>query len=191
MSIGSGASFTRRSILVGLAGSFISPSAFASGVMTDRFDGEPAKRWEFIADDVMGGKSKGSVSFGQQDGIPFARMTGRVSTLNNGGFLQFRRRLDQRLPEETKGVRLIVRGNNETYYVHLRTTGTVLPWQYYQSSFEVTGDWKELKLPFDSFKASGSLLRQTPKATSITSVGVVAFGRDYNADIQAREVGFY
>ena len=88
-------------------------------------------------------------------------------------------------------MRLVARGNNEKYFIHLRTSGTILPWQYYQSGFEVTGAWKELKLPFDSFKASGSLVRQTPKASSIKSVGVVAFGRDYDADIQVRELGFY
>ena len=159
--------------------------------MTDKFDNDPAKRWEFIADDVMGGVSKGSVSFEREGSIAYARMTGRVSIANNGGFLQFRRRLDQRLSDETKGVRLVARGNNEKYFIHLRTSGTILPWQYYQSGFEVTGTWKELKLPLDSFKASGSLVRQTPKASSIKSVGVVAFGRDYNADIQVRELGFY
>lgn len=159
--------------------------------MTDKFDNDPAKRWEFIADDVMGGVSKGSVSFEHEGGIAYARMTGRVSTANNGGFLQFRRQLDQRLPDETKGVRLVARGNNEKYFIHLRTSGTILPWQYYQSGFEVTAAWEVLKLPLDSFKASGSLLRQTPKASSIKSVGVVAFGRDYDADIQVRELGFY
>jgi hypothetical protein len=63
--------------------------------------------------------------------------------------------------------------------------------QYYQSGPEVTGDWEELNLPLDRFKASGSLLRQTPKATSIKSVGVVAFCQDYNSDIQVRETTFY
>ena len=159
--------------------------------MTDKFDNDPARRWEFIADDVMGGVSKGSVSFERESGIGYARMTGRVSTANNGGFLQFRKRLDQRLSDEATGVRLIARGNNENYFIHLRTSGTMLPWQYYQSGFEVTGTWKELKLPLDRFKASSSLLRQTPKASSIKSVGVVAFGRDYDADIQVRELGFY
>jgi hypothetical protein len=191
----SGANPTRRSILVaisaGVVGSFVPSSTSAAGFMTDKFDNDPAKRWEFIADDVMGGVSKGSVSFEREGGIAYARMTGRVSTANNGGFLQFRRRLDQRLSDETKGVRLVARGNNEKYFIHLRTSGTMLPWQYYQSGFEVTGTWKELKLPLDSFKASGSLLRQTLKASSIRSVGIVAFGRDYNADIQVRELGFY
>jgi hypothetical protein len=159
--------------------------------MIDTFDKDPARRWEFIADDVMGGVSKGSLSFGREDGIAYARMTGRVSTANNGGFLQFRRRLDQRLPEATRGVRIIARGNNERYFIHLRTSGTILPWQYYQSGFDVSGAWRELTLPLKSFQASGALLRQTPKATSIKSIGVVAFGRDYDADIQIREIGFY
>jgi len=191
----SGSDLTRRSALVAIAANIAGllhpPPVFASGFMTDKFDNDPAKRWEFVADDVMGGVSKGSLSFEQEGSVSYARMTGRVSTANNGGFLQFRRQLDQRLSVETKGVRIIARGNNERYFIHLRTSGTVLPWQYYQSGFDVTGDWKELKLPLESFQASGSLLRQIPKATSIKSIGVVAFGRDYDADIQVREVGFY
>jgi len=191
----SASDITRRSILVAIAAeiacSFVPSSASASGFMIDKFDSDPTKRWEFIADDVMGGVSKGSVSFEHEGGITFARMTGHVSTANNGGFLQFRRQLDRHLSDETKGVRLIARGNNEKYFIHLRTSGTILLWQYYQSGFDVTGDWKELKLSLESFQASGSLLRQTPKAKSIKSIGVVAFGRDYNADVQVREVGFY
>ena len=35
------------------------------------------------------------------------------------------------------------------------------------------------------------MLRETPKATSLKSVAVVAFGKDYDADIQVREIGFY
>ena len=68
----SGSNLTRRSILVaiaaGVVGSFIPSSTSAAGFMTDKFDNDPAKRWEFIADDVMGGVSKGSVSFEQEGG---------------------------------------------------------------------------------------------------------------------------
>jgi hypothetical protein len=71
--------------------------------------------------------------------IAYARMTGRVTTANNGGFIQIRKDLGSPPPEGTKGVRLIVRGNGERYFVHLRTSGTLLPWQYYQASFSTTG----------------------------------------------------
>ena len=87
-------------------------------------------------------------------------------------------------------MRLIVRGNAQRYFVHLRTGGTLLPWQYYQAGFEVTESWSDVRLPLDAFKASGALLRDRPEATSLTSVAVVAYGRDHDARIDVREVGF-
>ncbi|MCV2891207.1 CIA30 family protein, partial [Ruegeria aquimaris] len=121
----------------------------------------------------------------------FARLTGTVSTANRGGFIQFRRQLDAPVPADTGGIRLVVRGNGERYFIHLRTTGTLLPWQFYQSGFEAPGTWTEVRLPLSSFRASGSLLRATPSASTLTSVGVVAYGRDHEALLDVREIGFY
>ena len=152
---------------------------------------QPETRWRFFTDQVMGGVSTGGVTFSQQDGLPFARMSGRVSTANRGGFIQMRLDLASPPPESTTGVRLIVRGNAQRYFVHLRTNGTVLPWQYYQAGFDVSEDWGEVRLPLEAFKASGALLQNLPDAESLTSVAVVAYGRDHDARIDVREVGFY
>jgi hypothetical protein len=35
------------------------------------------------------------------------------------------------------------------------------------------------------------MLRATPNPQSLESVGIVAFGRDHEAKIEVREVGFY
>jgi hypothetical protein len=94
-------------------------------------------------------------------------------------------------PEDATGVRLIVRGNDQTYFVHLRTSGTMLPWQFYQAGFEVTGEWREVRLPFDNFRRSGRLLRAVPVVGSLKSIAIVAYGRDHEAGIDVREVGFY
>ena len=59
----------------------------------DNFDSMPKERWEFISDQVMGGVSHGNVKFFSSSSQSFARMTGNVSTKNNGGFIQFRRML--------------------------------------------------------------------------------------------------
>ena len=75
--------------------------------------------------------------------------------------------------------------------MHLRTSGTVLPWQYYQAGFEVTQEWSEVRLPFTDFKASGRLLRTVPRPESLKSVGIVAFGREHEAEIDVREVSYY
>ena len=173
-------------LILGLAG----PGS-AGEMMTDHFDGQPETRWAFVADTVMGGVSTGEVTFGRDGDVTYARMTGQVSTENRGGFIQFRRALPARLAEDVRGVRLVVRGNGEHYFIHLRTSETVLPWQYYQAGFDTSDEWRELRLPFDAFKASGRMLRATPRAGAVTSVGVVAYGRDHAARIDVREIGFY
>ncbi len=168
-----------------------SVSAQSEDRMFEDFENGPATRWEFIADTVMGGVSTGTVSFKTEGQTSFARMTGSVSTENRGGFIQFRRLLETPPPDGTTGVRIVVRGNNQKYFLHLRTKGMILPWQYYQSEFNTTGDWTEIRLPLSSFKASGRLLRSTPAAQSLASVGVVAYGRDHDAEIDVREIDFY
>ena len=51
--------------------------------------------WAFLADTVMGGVSRGNAEF-----IPGAlRLTGNVSTKNNGGFIQVRTRIN---PNESR-----------------------------------------------------------------------------------------
>ncbi len=159
--------------------------------MFEDFESEPAKRWDFVADTVMGGVSTGRVDFEQEQGVSFARLTGAVSTENNGGFIQFRRQFDAPLSDAVVGVRLVLRGNSEIYFIHLRTTGTILPWQYYQAEFTSTEGWSEIRLPLTSFEPSGRLLRKTPTARSISSIGVVAFGRDHSAQIDVQEIDFY
>ena len=163
----------------------------AAPVVAGDFGMTPETGWRFLTDQVMGGVSTGRVVFAAEDGAPFARMTGRVSTANRGGFIQMRLALDSPPPEGATGVRLIVRGNDQRYFVHLRTRGTVLPWQYYQAGFAVTEAWAEVRLPFAAFAPSGGLLRRVPAADSLTSVAVVAYGRDHDARIDLRDIGFY
>ncbi len=174
--------------VLGLAA--VSPTLAQDAVIED-FKMQPETRWRFFTDQVMGGVSTGGIAFQEEDGRPHARMTGRVSTANRGGFIQIRLELPVSPPEGTTGVRLVVRGNNQRYFVHLRTTGTLLPWQYYQAGFDVTTNWSEVRLPLNGFKASGTLLSTAPGPRSLKSIAVVAYGRDHEAQIDVREVGFY
>lgn len=176
--------------MAGLAGAMPAPAP-AAEIMKETFEDRPETRWRFFADTVMGGVSTGGMAFGTFENKAFARLSGSVSTENNGGFIQMRRDLPGSPPEGAQGVRLVARGNDQRYFVHLRTSGTVLPWQYYQSGFDVTGQWMEIRLPLESFRASGKLLRRTPRAESITSYAIVAYGRDHEAEIDVLEIGFY
>jgi hypothetical protein len=165
--------------------------AMADDLTLDRFEMQAETRWRFFTDTVMGGVSSGQVAFRTEGDLRYARMTGTVSTANNGGFIQMRTELASGAPDGANGVRLVVRGNDQRYFVHLRTGGTVLPWQYYQAGFDVTGDWAEVRLPFEAFERSGRFLRAVPRPDDLTSVGVVAYGRDHVAQIDVREIGFY
>ena len=160
-------------------------------MIVDDFKSNPDQRWVFIADRVMGGVSSGKVEFKTDDGVSYAHLTGKVSTANNGGFVQIRSKIEKSPSANVTGVKLVVRGNDQKYFVHVRTSGTLLPWQYYQASYNVTSKWREVRIPLSKFERSSRVLRKTPSVKSIKSLAVVAFGRDHDADIQVREIGFY
>lgn len=158
--------------------------------MQDSFDDRPETRWRFFTDGVMGGVSSGQVTFLSEGGRRIARLSGEVSTANNGGFIQMRRGLSD-VPPGAEGVRLVVRGNGERYFVHLRTEAMYLPWQHYRAGFVAGRDWGEVRLPFASFSAQGRPLSATPAPETLTALGIVAYGADYTAALDIREVALY
>ena len=151
---------------------------------------ESPKNWQFISDQVMGGVSSGKVEFFSDNNNFYARLTGNVSTKNKGGFIQIRRKLEKSSLKGTKFIEITAKGNNQNYFIHLRTSGTLLPWQYYQISFKVVNDFKIFKLPINEFKRSSVFLSKQINPKNITSIGVVAFGRDHLADIYIKEINF-
>ena len=100
-------------------------AVIAEDILIEDFKIQPETRWRFIADTVMGGVSTGQVQFVQEAGDVYAHMTGNVSTENNGGFIQIRMELPTPPPKETVGVRLVVRGNKQRYFAHLRDHSAV------------------------------------------------------------------
>ena len=38
---------------------------------------------------------------------------------------------------------------------------------------------------------SGALLRATPRPDRLRSIAIVAFGRDHEAEVDVREIGYY
>ena len=93
--------------------------------------------------------------------------------------------------EELEGLKLKVRGNGQRYYVFLRTSGTIMPWQYYKADFPAEKNWAEVKLQFKDFVRSSSWLAKTIRPESIKSIGIVAFGRDHNALIDVADLHFF
>ena len=157
----------------------------------ENFKNSPENRWQFFTDQVMGGKSYGKLNFVSENNIKFARMAGNVTTENNGGFIQFRAQLSYKLKDESNGIKLTVRGNNQDYFVHIRTSGSVLPWQYYGKNFLATENWSEVELKFSDFKKSSSFMRKNFKPSSVRTLGIVAYGRDHKAQIDVSEIKLF
>lgn len=144
------------------------------------FSGEPAETWRFVSDRVMGGVSNGEFQILKDDTTDFARLTGTVSTENNGGFIQFRRDLEAPFDATSTGLTLSVRGNGASYFVHLRTKSSMRPWQYFAAPFETNAKWSEVVLPWSAFGARGGLQGDLVPS-EITSIGIVAYGADFEA----------
>ena len=157
----------------------------------DNFIVAPASRWKLITDQVMGGVSTGKLEFKSEAKNNFARMTGNVSLENKGGFIQFRRTVDKPFDDSFLGLELSLRGNNEIYFIHLRTSGTFLPWQYYQASFESKNKWSTVKIPFSKFRKSGWVLSDSIKPENIESIAIVAFGKKHIVKIDVRAIYLY
>ncbi len=166
---------------------FISRSN-GENILKDDFTNE--NEWTYIADNVMGGISDGVVEFNLVDSNVYALLSGNVSTENNGGFIQIRRELKNIDLSKAKSIRLYAKGNNEKYYIFLRTTGTILPWQYYSHEFTVNEEYNEFIMPIKDFKKSGTLLAKQVNPKKITSVAIVAYGRDHVAEIYVKELEF-
>lgn len=159
---------------------------FAEDVFED-FSESANDRWEFIADDVMGGVSSGTAKI-ENDAI---KLVGKVSTDNNGGFIQALRVLPNGLPEGTTGFELDVRGNDEAYYVFVRTKEMTRPWYFYNASFDTGSDWQTISLPLEAIKRSHAHLSEKIDPKEVISIGLVAYGRDYLSDLEVREIRLF
>lgn len=149
--------------------------------------------WEYVADSVMGGVSTGRATRATQDGKDAMRLQGQVSLDNNGGFVQMAFDLgdDNEVFDASgfTGIWLEVRGNGEEYDLRLRTDELQRPWHSFRSDFVATGEWTIVRLPFDTFERHRTDLAFDP--ARLRRVGVLAIGREFEADVSVAGVGFY
>tara|TARA_Y100001970_G_C14207607_1_gene844989 strand:- start:1234 stop:1842 length:609 start_codon:yes stop_codon:yes gene_type:complete len=150
------------------------------------------QNWAFFTDGVMGGLSEGKAIISNIGGKNCYHMTGNVTTENNGGFIQIRNQLNPAIStKDYKGIYFKVYGNNEEYSIHLRTSMTMAPWQYYKYSFKSYNEWNEIRAPFKEFTKSNIYQPSKLLGQKIKSVGLVAGFKDFTADICLSEIGFY
>jgi len=181
----------RFGLVAGFCGLTAASAAKGDALMTEDFNTGDPSGWSFFTDQVMGGVSTGRAKLETEAGATFLHLVGRVSTKNNGGFIQVRWTPAEPVPETARGVEIEVRGNGQTYYLHLRTRATRLPWQFYQAPIDVTQDWAVLRVPFADFVPKGRLLRNDVAPGALRSLAVAAYGRDHEADVSIRRIGFY
>ena len=143
--------------------------------------------WAYLADTVMGGVSQGSAEFASGA----LRLTGQVSTKNNGGFIQVRTRIDPIEAKGRTGLKIKVKGNGEIYYLHIRNASARLPWHYYTTNFSTNEKWSELIMPFDQFEKSATFMPVKLNPDTIKTIGLVAYGKDHKADVSIANLEFY
>ncbi len=149
--------------------------------------------WEYVADTVMGGVSRGSAEAAIIDGKRAMRLCGQVSLANNGGFVQmaFDVRDDGGAFDASafSGLVLDVRGNGERYDLRLRTDQLTRPWQSFRAEFTAPEDWVQVKVPFAGLEAHRTDAVFDP--ARLRRIGVLAIGRAFEADIAVSGIGLY
>lgn len=150
-------------------------------------------RWMGFTDRVMGGVSDQQVTLEEIEGRRALRLRGQVRLENDGGFIQValplagaREAMDA---SGFTGVRLQVRGNGEQYAVHLRTSATRLPWQYYEATFTACPEWTTVDLPFSRFTPQA--LSRSMDPARLTRVAVVGAKRAFAADVAVARIELY
>ena len=148
--------------------------------------------WDLVEDGVMGGVSTGHAEWSQHRNKSCLRLSGNVSTRNNGGFIQIRRDINQSLASiatEYTGIELVVAGNNEVYNLHLKQKGLFFPWQSFRATFTTTKEWQTIRLPFEQFK--GYKTSSSLKPEKLNQLALVAIGRDFEADVCLASIRLY
>ena len=169
-------------------------SAAAEEDLRFPFTPNSAQYWQYVSDRTMGGVSNGQVTLEQDGGISFAKLTGNVSTRNNGGFIQLRTEISfansEKDGKNLQGVRLNVRGNGETYDIHIITNDMAYYGDFYSATFQADSDWKMIDLPFNTFERKRYNTSKLD-AKNIRSIAIAAYGRDFTSDVSVSTIEFY
>jgi len=148
--------------------------------------------WRGFTDRVMGGRSDMQVGYADGPQGPVLHMQGEVRLDNNGGFIQARVPLNKDGgpfdASAFSGIALRVRGEPGPYYLHLRTSDTRRPWQYYRARIPLDRNWQDIVIPFSRFE--GQSIEESIDLSKLQTLGVVAYGEAFTADIEVARLEF-
>jgi len=172
----------------------INSKAIAVEDLSFPFNADSGRYWQYVSDQVMGGVSVGKVTLEQDGEMYYARLTGNVSTRNNGGFIQLRSGISfansEKEGRNLQGVRLNVRGNGETYDIHIITNDRAYYGDYYSATFKANSDWKMIDLPFNTFERKRFNASKLD-AKNIRNFSITAYGRNFTSDVSVSTIEFY
>ena len=185
---------SRKIYFVCLLAIIINSKAIAVESLSFPFKSDSGKYWRYVSDQVMGGVSNGKVTLEQDGEMYYARLTGNVSTKNNGGFIQLRAGISfansVKDGKNIQGIRLNVRGNGETYDIHIVTNDRAYYGDFYSATFQANSEWKMIDMPFNTFERKRyNAAKLDPK--DIRSIAIVAYGRDFISDVSVSKIEFY
>lgn len=150
----------------------------------------PGVRWRGFTDQVMGGVSDADFGPSEVGGLRCARMTGRVTRDNGGGFVQMAMYFETAGDASAyRGLELLVHGNDEDYNVHLRTSDCGWHDESYRASFRAEARWQTVRLPWQSFVPNG--LRAPLDTTRLQRIGLLGWMREFHADLALGAIAFY
>ena len=151
------------------------------------------RRWRVITDTVMGGVSQGTLQLAEIAGRMAARMRGAVSTENNGGFIQIAMDLSSDGGAFDaggfNGIAAELLGNGEAYGLHLRTTDLARPQQSYRHPLLAGPHWQVIEFPFAEFIPHRTDVPFDPRR--LRRIGLVAIGREFDADLSVARLWLY
>ena len=102
-------------------------------------------KWYIVNDDVMGGVSKGNISY-INNTLTFK---GEISLDNNGGFSSIRKYPKNILVNKNNKIVLTVKGDGKTYY--LRVKSNINDYYSYTIPFKTTNNWQIITLQLADF----------------------------------------
>lgn len=120
-----------------------------SGSIYDFKKERSTSNWYVVNDGVMGGLSQSKISMNDSGNAVF---NGYVTTENNGGFSSVRHTFNKKIVDKYEHIVLKVKGDGKTYQFRIKEKSSQ---RYsYTTSFQTTGEWEIIKIPFDSFYPS-------------------------------------
>jgi hypothetical protein len=101
--------------------------------------------WQIVDDSVMGGRSNSSITLNKAG---LGVFQGTVSLENNGGFSMAQYRFDAKKVNAFTSVCIKLKGDGKSYQFRIKTN--VRDSHSYVASFNTTGKWQTIEIPFES-----------------------------------------